>query len=223
MSGDLFHPVAGWFQIGVTTVRHLPTMMPQALTSPISFLSATPPPDSFSAAASLAEPAVLLRCLAPSVILMAVYLSFLFSDDLSINSYFSSTWRRPVRAPASPRVRASLLRAYKPRSLKRATLIWRGNLIVALSATLAQELLSAPGREKTDSPKITRIKRGKKLFVYRIQGVKPRPQMHSWRPARLLSRRLPVSQVLLPVAVYTHIKSGNQAKGAYSRNVPLKR
>lgn len=63
---------------GFSQVTHSPTIMPQALTSPISFLSATPPPDSFSAAASLAEPEVLLRCLAPSVILMAELGFFFF-------------------------------------------------------------------------------------------------------------------------------------------------
>lgn len=58
--------------------RYSPTMMPHALTSPISFLSATPPPPPDSCPASVAslEPAVLLRCLAPSVIL-------LFEPDLS--------------------------------------------------------------------------------------------------------------------------------------------
>ena len=63
------------------TGRHLPTMMPQALTSPISFFSATPPPPSFSApgvAASPLEPDALPRCLGPSVMVVRCGLLFGF-------------------------------------------------------------------------------------------------------------------------------------------------
>lgn len=63
--------MADWGSSRSDNSTDLPTIIPQALTSPISFLSATPPPDSFSPAASLAEPDVLPRCLGPSVMLMA--------------------------------------------------------------------------------------------------------------------------------------------------------
>ncbi|TNN71990.1 hypothetical protein EYF80_017778 [Liparis tanakae] len=62
--------------------------MPQALTSPISFLSATsPPPDSFSPAASLEEPDVLLRFLAPSVMVPAGLCVFLGGGCLLLSGW----------------------------------------------------------------------------------------------------------------------------------------
>ena len=87
---------------------HLPTMMPQALTSPISFLSATPPTDEVSPAASLAEPAVLLRCLGPSVMLEAVMVKPLEGFDGLKSSSSSYTLTAPDDAPPpSPCARVS--------------------------------------------------------------------------------------------------------------------
>lgn len=78
-----------------------PTIIPQALTSPISFLSATPPPDS-SPAASLADPDVLARCLGPSVMLMSGVAGLVYLVVFWLSFVFSS-----VSPPAASRALVS--------------------------------------------------------------------------------------------------------------------
>lgn len=97
---------------------HSPIIIPQALTSPISFLSATPPPDSFTAAPSLADPAVLLRCLGPSVILLDGRFYFV------LNVFFMHLVL-PVRLECLECLSASVFLVRLPCAYrKRAPLIW---------------------------------------------------------------------------------------------------